>query len=613
MSYHGYEGIALDLDERDRLVHDLGDNRAMILRNHGLLVGGRTIPEAWSDLYYLERACQAQVAAGRRRADPAAGGGVRAHRRAVRPRRARSRIASGPGSRRCGRSRAARRTIAADVGDRPQAGSGAPPAAQLGAATRPASSPRPRGNGGSLAAVARLRPDRAWLACRRRRCRPTTSRCISASRSDLLQTGVYTNGRFGRGRASPAPTPRRSIPRWSPPSPRSIGGWRRPPRACGARRGRTSRPAPTRSAAAAVAGGAVAATLALVWRSTLAIGGARWAGWCALLAAGLGTTEYAVYARTAMTEALSLPLRRAERLLLVLLVRRPARATAVCLGVALGLLTLGPAGVPLPGRRHRRSRAGRRIWDRRLGLAMAAACCWPAPRWRRGRSATSGVRHRGADLRLCRLHPGAAHGVRGDDPARVDGAVAVRAARLRPAAARAAFPDAVGRLGWQDRPDTFYMVGNTTMVQELAANAPNPADQVGYLLRRYVWPHPLQFAAVTLVMAWKSLWVRKYFSLVAVPFLAVMRLAGGPAAGPAAAGVPAAAAVRAGAARRHHRRHAALQPDAGARLCHRLRPGGGALAAAAVGAVRRDDRCCDRGAAHRVPRPKRRRSPRWTG
>ncbi len=64
LSYHGYEGIALDLDERDRLVHDLGQNRAMILRNHGLLVGGRTVPETWADLYYLERACQAQVAAG---------------------------------------------------------------------------------------------------------------------------------------------------------------------------------------------------------------------------------------------------------------------------------------------------------------------------------------------------------------------------------------------------------------------------------------------------------------------------------------------------------------------------------------------------------------------
>ncbi len=63
LAYHGYEGIALDLDERDRLVADLGEHKAMILRNHGLLVCGRTIPEAFMELYFLERACQAQVAA----------------------------------------------------------------------------------------------------------------------------------------------------------------------------------------------------------------------------------------------------------------------------------------------------------------------------------------------------------------------------------------------------------------------------------------------------------------------------------------------------------------------------------------------------------------------
>jgi ribulose-5-phosphate 4-epimerase/fuculose-1-phosphate aldolase len=63
LSYHGYEGIALDLEERDRLVRDLGQNQAMILRNHGLLACGRTIPEAFSEIYYLERACQAQVQA----------------------------------------------------------------------------------------------------------------------------------------------------------------------------------------------------------------------------------------------------------------------------------------------------------------------------------------------------------------------------------------------------------------------------------------------------------------------------------------------------------------------------------------------------------------------
>jgi ribulose-5-phosphate 4-epimerase/fuculose-1-phosphate aldolase len=63
LAYHGYEGIALDLDERERLVADLGQHRAMILANHGLLVAGRTIPEAFNNIYYLERACQAQVAA----------------------------------------------------------------------------------------------------------------------------------------------------------------------------------------------------------------------------------------------------------------------------------------------------------------------------------------------------------------------------------------------------------------------------------------------------------------------------------------------------------------------------------------------------------------------
>ncbi|WP_158970440.1 class II aldolase/adducin family protein [Chachezhania sediminis] len=63
MTYHDYEGIAVDVDERDRLVADLGDKRAMILRNHGLLVGGRTVAEAWDHIYMLERACQAQVAA----------------------------------------------------------------------------------------------------------------------------------------------------------------------------------------------------------------------------------------------------------------------------------------------------------------------------------------------------------------------------------------------------------------------------------------------------------------------------------------------------------------------------------------------------------------------
>jgi ribulose-5-phosphate 4-epimerase/fuculose-1-phosphate aldolase len=63
LAYHGYEGIALELDERERLVADMGQHKAMILRNHGLLVGGTSIPEAFHMIYMLERACAAQVAA----------------------------------------------------------------------------------------------------------------------------------------------------------------------------------------------------------------------------------------------------------------------------------------------------------------------------------------------------------------------------------------------------------------------------------------------------------------------------------------------------------------------------------------------------------------------
>jgi ribulose-5-phosphate 4-epimerase/fuculose-1-phosphate aldolase len=63
VGYHDYEGPAVDLDEQKRLVADLGSHVAMILRNHGLLSVGATIAEAFITLYWLERACQAQVLA----------------------------------------------------------------------------------------------------------------------------------------------------------------------------------------------------------------------------------------------------------------------------------------------------------------------------------------------------------------------------------------------------------------------------------------------------------------------------------------------------------------------------------------------------------------------
>ena len=63
IAYHDYEGAALYLDERERLVQSLGNAKAMILRNHGLIVIGRTVPECFLRLYRLERACQVQIAA----------------------------------------------------------------------------------------------------------------------------------------------------------------------------------------------------------------------------------------------------------------------------------------------------------------------------------------------------------------------------------------------------------------------------------------------------------------------------------------------------------------------------------------------------------------------
>ena len=61
IAYHDYEGIAVYEDEQKRLVANLGDKDVMILRNHGLLVAGRTISEAFRRLYYLELACRLQI------------------------------------------------------------------------------------------------------------------------------------------------------------------------------------------------------------------------------------------------------------------------------------------------------------------------------------------------------------------------------------------------------------------------------------------------------------------------------------------------------------------------------------------------------------------------
>jgi ribulose-5-phosphate 4-epimerase/fuculose-1-phosphate aldolase len=61
VAYHDYEGVAVDVDERQRLVADLGTSDVMILRNHGLLTCGPSVAEAFNTMYWLENACKVQL------------------------------------------------------------------------------------------------------------------------------------------------------------------------------------------------------------------------------------------------------------------------------------------------------------------------------------------------------------------------------------------------------------------------------------------------------------------------------------------------------------------------------------------------------------------------
>jgi ribulose-5-phosphate 4-epimerase/fuculose-1-phosphate aldolase len=61
LAYHDYEGVALRENEQPRLQADLGSSSFLMLRNHGLLTTGRSIPEAWLNMYILENACRIQI------------------------------------------------------------------------------------------------------------------------------------------------------------------------------------------------------------------------------------------------------------------------------------------------------------------------------------------------------------------------------------------------------------------------------------------------------------------------------------------------------------------------------------------------------------------------
>src|SRR5580704_170236 len=61
LGYHDYEGVSLDMDERERLQHSIGNHPVLVLRNHGLLATGRNVAEAFSSTYHFERSAEAQL------------------------------------------------------------------------------------------------------------------------------------------------------------------------------------------------------------------------------------------------------------------------------------------------------------------------------------------------------------------------------------------------------------------------------------------------------------------------------------------------------------------------------------------------------------------------
>src|SRR5216684_582465 len=61
LGYHDYEGVSLDMDERERLAQSIGNHPVLVLRNHGLLATGRNVAEAFSSTYHFERSAESQL------------------------------------------------------------------------------------------------------------------------------------------------------------------------------------------------------------------------------------------------------------------------------------------------------------------------------------------------------------------------------------------------------------------------------------------------------------------------------------------------------------------------------------------------------------------------
>ncbi|MGH7014003.1 MAG: hypothetical protein ACREEL_07595 [Stellaceae bacterium] len=266
-----------------------------------------------------------------------------------------------------------------------------------------------------------------------------------------------------------------------------------------------------------------AITLLLLWRLAATTTESEATGWIALVLAAFGSYEFASAALTAVTENLTLCLFTASQLALVAAARRDDRRLALLAGLFLGLTALTrPAFayaayavlvvtligwlIPTLRRRHRPMLG--------LGAAMTAGAALALVPWMTRNALELGV------FNLTQGYGGKILAQRVAYDAMSWHEYLAGWFYYLPdfgtSLARALFPpDWYARLGWN--PGSYYDYSVRTLDPQTAAAAGGAQHQIGYLIRHYVLPDLPKFAAVTALLAWRGLWIGKYFGFIAFP------------------------------------------------------------------------------------------------
>lgn len=277
--------------------------------------------------------------------------------------------------------------------------------------------------------------------------------------------------------------------------------------------------------------------LLTLWRAAAAVTRSEPVAWIALTAAAFGCYEYAAFARWALTENLAAALICAFSLHLFLAIKGGTWRFALVAGIELGLASLTrPQFIYL----------GYAIAFVLVGaaLAAAAAAAWRSTRWVIANGAllcagcaaivlpwlirnaivmgsfdlTQGYGPMSLTQRL------AFDDIRGDEYV---AAWIYFLPDFGPSIASLLFsPASYHRLSLNQAPDTFFAMGSTVVFPQTLAAAGGPAHHMHYLIQHSILSDLPKYAAVTLLLAWRGIWVGKYFSIVCVPLLAKSILQG---------------------------------------------------------------------------------------